>query len=371
MPEPIIGVMIVDDSPTARRILSDIINGSPLMEVISAVSDPFEAVEFLKHNTPDVMVLDVQMPCMDGITFLKKLMSIKPLPVVMCSSLTERGSDVSLQCLEHGAVDIIAKPRIATKRDMEELEMRIRDTIRSAAVARYRSAQGNALTPMKTQAASGSVKTHASSSADELLPPPNATSVANIPRTQKIIAVGASTGGTEAIRQFLEPMPLDCPGIVLVQHMPEHFTEQFAKRLNDICKIRVHEAKNGDSIEPGLALLAPGSHHMLVKRSGTRYFVEIAEGPLVSRHRPSVDVLFRSVATASGKNAVGVILTGMGDDGAMGMLEMKQAGAYNFAQDKDTCVVFGMPNEAIKKGGVDQILPLSKLSMASLTRAGV
>lgn len=269
----------------------------------------------------------------------------------------------------NGAVDIIAKPKVATKRDMQELETRIHDTIYSAAVARFRSISASGLGKARNQEIARPVETNAKLSADEVLPPPNPTSVANIPTTDKIIALGASTGGTNAIRDFLEPLPKDCPGIVMVQHMPEHFTESFANRLNDAVAIEVRQAKSGDEVRPGLALLAPGSHHLVIKRSGVRYTVEVLEGPLVSRHRPSVDVLFRSVARAAGKNAVGVILTGMGDDGATGMLEMKQCGGYNFAQDKDTCVVFGMPNEAIKKGGVDQTLPLPKMPMAVLNRA--
>jgi len=299
MPNSKINVMIVDDSPTARRILTDIINRHPEMEVVSAVSDPYEAVPELKRRLPDVMVLDVQMPRMDGVTFLKKLMTIQPLPVVMCSSFTEKGSSLSLQCLENGAVDIIAKPRIATKCDMQELETRIHDTIKSAAIARFRSRSGKGLAPAKTMARP--MQSVAKLTADEVLPPPTASSISKIPDTPKIIALGASTGGTNAIREFLETLPEDCPGIVMVQHMPERFTESFANRLNEICAIEVREAKTGD-------------------------------------------------------------------DGATGMLEMKEAGAYNFAQDKDSCVVFGMPNEAILKGGVDETLPLSKLSLSVLNR---
>lgn len=364
-----ISVMIVDDSATARRILGDIVDRAPDMEVVATASDPYEAVAELKRRTPDVMILDVQMPRMDGITFLKKLMSQHPLPVIMCSSFTEEGSAVSLQCLEHGAVDIIAKPRVATKKDMLELETRIHDVIRSASVARYRLRGGSlhAHAPEKA-APPPPLKPHARLSADEILPPPSANAPA-IPVTPKIIALGASTGGTDAIRAFLEKMPLGCPGIVMVQHMPEHFTKSFAARLNESCAIRVKEAVNGDAVEPGLALLAPGSHHMVLRRAGARYFVDIKEGPLVSRHRPSVDVLFRSVACQAGKNAIGVILTGMGDDGASSMLEMKQAGAFNIAQDKDSCVVFGMPNEAIKRGAIDEILPLDKIAARALRQA--
>ena len=361
--------MIVDDSSTARRILSDIVNRGNNMEVIAAVSDPYEAVAQLKRRTPSVMILDVQMPRMDGITFLQKLMAQHPLPVIMCSSFTDDGSALSLKCLEHGAVEIIAKPRVATKKDMQELETRIHDVVRSAAVARYRNRAGRLISNAPTRPAQAGFKPTAKLSADEILVQPSATSVSSIPATQKIIALGASTGGTDAIRVFLDGMPADCPGIVMVQHMPEHFTTSFAKRLNELCPIRVREAKHGDVVEPGLALLAPGNRHMILRRAGNRYTVELKEGPLVSRHRPSVDVLFRSVAAAAGKNGLGVMLTGMGDDGAACMREMKEAGAYNIAQDKDTCVVFGMPNEAIKQGATDEVLPLDKIAARVLAKA--
>lgn len=334
------------------------------MEVIAAVADPFEAVAQLKRRTPDVMILDVQMPRMDGITFLKKLMVQHPMPVVMCSSLTEEGSKTSFECLENGAVEIIAKPRAATKAVMEELETRIHDVIRSASVARYRSRSGG-LVARKTEraAAPSPFVARAKLSPDEVLTAPSAQTLRNVPVTaQKIIAVGASTGGTDAIKVFLEGLPANCPGTVVVQHMPEGFTASFANRLNSTCPMTVREARNGDVVEPGLVLIAPGSHHMLLRRSGSRYTVEVRDGPLVSRHRPSVDVLFRSTAQSAGRNAIGVILTGMGDDGAACMKEMHDAGAYTFAQDKDTCVVFGMPNEAIKHGGVRETLPLDRIA---------
>ena len=365
MTERKIKVMIVDDSATARRILAAIVNNSNDMVVSSSVEGPYEAVEELKKGYPDVIVLDVQMPRMDGITFLKKIMAHHPLPVVMCSSFTERGSSNSLQCLESGAVDIIAKPRITSKDDMLELEMRVHDVIHSASQARFKlpSAAGAPSRFSKTPEAAPQFATSAKYSADEILPAASKTSIASIPtKMPRVIAVGASTGGTDAIRVFLSGMPTDCPGIVMVQHMPEHFTKSFADRLNDVCGIRVKEAANGDVVEPGLALLAPGNMHLALRRRGNSYFVELIGGALVSRHRPSVDVLFRSTAGSAGANAVGVILTGMGDDGAAGMLEMKNAGAYNFAQDKDSCVVFGMPNEAIKAGGVHETLPLNKIA---------
>ena len=362
--------MIVDDSSTARKILTDIVNRSPEMKVTAVASDPYEAVAELKKSTPDVMILDVQMPRMDGITFLKKLMAQHPLPVIMCSSFTEEGSALSLQCLENGAVDIIAKPRAATKAVMLELEMRIHDVIHSAAVARLRGRPEPAPSPVREAAPPPPqpFRPQSKLTADEILPPRPA-GVGVVPTTPRIIALGASTGGTDAIRIFLEGMPANCPGIVMVQHMPEHFTKSFADRLNATCPIRVREAKHGDVVEPGLALLAPGSHHMRLRRSGIRYTVEIVDGPLVSRHRPSVDVLFRSVAQEAGKNAIRVILTGMGDDGASCMLEMREAGAHNIAQDRNSCVVFGMPNEAIKKGAVHDTLPLDRIAAKALAVA--
>lgn len=359
-----ISVMIVDDSPTARRILTDIVNRGQNMEVIAAVSDPFEAVAQLKRRSPDVMILDVQMPRMDGITFLKKLMVQHPLPVVMCSSLTEEGSKTSFECLENGAVEIIAKPRAATKAVMHELETRIHDIIRSASVARYKSRSGSLVSSKSaTTATQANFSPKAKLSPDEVIPVRSLTVARSAPTTaQKVIAVGASTGGTDAIKVFLDGMPADCPGIVIVQHMPEGFTASFAARLNATSPMQVREARNGDVVEPGLALIAPGSHHMLLKRSGGRYVVEVKDGPLISRHRPSVDVLFRSTAMSAGKNAVGVILTGMGDDGALCMKELADTGAYTIAQDRETCVVFGMPNEAIKRGGVSETLPLDKIA---------
>jgi two-component system chemotaxis response regulator CheB len=344
-----IRVLIVDDSATVRQALKKILESDPLIEVMALASDPFVAVEQIRKEVPDVITLDVEMPRMDGLTFLEKIMSQHPIPVVICSSLTTKGSDVALAALERGAVDIITKPKMGTKEFLEESRLRICDIVRSAALAqrvRHKPAVRMAVAPKLT--------------ADAVLEKP--TSHAMIQTTEKVVAVGASTGGTEALREFLEAMPLDCPGIVIVQHMPESFTARFAERLNTICGITVKEAADNDSVLRGQALIAPGNKHLLLRRSGARYYVEVKEGPLVSRHRPSVDVLFRSAARYGGRNVVGVIMTGMGDDGAKGMLEMKQAGAFNIAQDESSCVVFGMPAEAIKLGSVDRILPLENIA---------
>ena len=289
------------------------------------------------------------MPRMDGLTFLEKLMAQHPIPVVICSSLTEKGSDTALVALERGAVEIITKPKLGTREFLQESCIRICDTVKSAARAgtgRRRPVPERTIAPKLT--------------ADAVLAKPS--SQAMIRTTEKVVVVGASTGGTEALREFLEALPSDAPGLVIVQHMPEKFTASFADRLNQLCRINVKEAEHNDSVIRGQALIAPGNRHMLLKRSGARYFAEIREGPLVSRHRPSVDVLFRSAARYAGGNAVGVIMTGMGDDGAHGMLEMKKAGAFNLAQDEASCVVFGMPAEAIRLGGVDRTLPLGLLA---------
>jgi len=289
------------------------------------------------------------MPRMDGLTFLQKIMTQNPLPVVMCSSLTERGSDTAFKAMEYGAVDIVTKPRLGTKQFLEESRVRICDAVKAAAQARVR--------PL----ARATINSAPKLTADAMLGKSSTKSQAMIVTTEKIIVVGASTGGTEALRVFLEAFPADCPGIVIVQHMPEHFTASFAARLNELCHINVKEASDNDTIVRGRALIAPGNRHMLLKRSGARYYVEIKDGPLVSRHRPSVDVLFRSAARYAGKNCVGVIMTGMGDDGARGMLEMKNAGAYNIAQDEATSVVYGMPKEALRHGGVDKVAPLQSI----------
>lgn len=343
-----IKVLIIDDSAVVRQTLEGIISSDPQIEVIATAADPFIAADKIRDQAPDVITLDVEMPRMDGITFLQKIMSQHPIPVVMCSSLTEKGSETALKSLEYGAIDIIQKPRIGAKRFLEESKVLICDSIKAAASAKLRRINTNPLevAPKLT--------------ADAVIAKPATNAM--IQTTEKVVVVGASTGGTEALRIFLEALPLDAPGIVIVQHMPEHFTTAFSKRLDGLCKVTVKEAANNDTVIRGQALIAPGNRHTLLKRSGARYYVEVKDGPLVCRHRPSVDVLFRSAARYAGKNAVGVIMTGMGDDGARGMSEMKEAGAFNIAQDEATSVVFGMPNEAIKRGGVDCVLPLESIA---------
>jgi len=348
-----IKVLVVDDSAVVRQVMREILESDPAIEVLDTAGDPFIAAEKIKKELPDVITLDVEMPRMDGITFLKKLMTQHPIPVVMCSSLTEIGAETTLRALEYGAVDIITKPKMGIQQFIEESRIRICDSVKAAA-------QANVVN-LKLQ---HKMQPTAKLTADAVMPRP--TGNAMLRTTEKIVAVGASTGGTEALRVFLEMMPQDAPGIVIVQHMPENFTKAFATRLNTLCDIEVKEAEDNDTILRGRALIAPGNKHLLIKRSGARYYVEVKEGPLVSRHRPSVDVLFRSAAQFSGANTVGVIMTGMGDDGARGMLEMKEAGAYNIAQDEKSCVVFGMPNEAIKIGAVDKILPLDSIAGAVL-----
>ena len=342
-----IKVLIVDDSAVVRQTLSQILSSDPKIEVMATASDPFVAAERIRHELPDVITLDVEMPRMDGITFLEKIMSQHPIPVVMCSSLTEKGAATTLRALDCGAVEIIQKPRLGTKQYLEESRALICDAVKAAAMVQPKH---------KTQ-----LKVHPKLSADAIMAKP-AASQAMLRTTETVVAVGASTGGTEALRLFLESMPPDAPGIVIVQHMPEKFTQSFAQRLDQICRINVKEAQNNDTVIPGRVLIAPGNHHMLLKRSGARYYVEIKDGPLVSRHRPSVDVLFRSTARYAGPNAIGVIMTGMGDDGAQGLLEMKTAGAQTIAQDEASCVVFGMPAEAIKRGAADKVLPLGRIA---------
>lgn len=347
-----IKVLIIDDSALVRQTLETIFSSDAAIEVIGTAADPYIAVNKIMEQVPDVITLDIEMPKMDGLTFLKKLMSQHPLPVIVLSTLTANGSETALKALELGALEVLEKPKVNTKSALEETTKYYCDIVKNAAAARVKKINPIIAMPKYNADVVLEKKTNS---------PLTIT-------TDKIIAVGASTGGTEALREFLVQMPIDCAGIIIVQHMPELFTKQFAQRLNGLCNIVVKEAENNDSILQGHAYIAPGNKHMLLKRSGARYHVEIKDGPLVSRHRPSVDVLFRSVATCAGKNAIGVIMTGMGDDGAKGMLEMKEAGAYTIAQDEESCVVFGMPKEAIKQGGVDSVVPLNKISKLVLEK---
>ncbi len=346
-----IRVLIVDDSAVVRQNLTEIINSDPELEVMGTASDPFVAAKKIKQEIPDVITLDIEMPRMDGLTFLQKIMSQHPMPVVVISSLTGEGTETGFKALEYGAVEIITKPFLSTKEFIRESKIRICEAVKGAAHAKIRRKTN------KPQ----SIKVVPKYSADVIIPPTSKHSM--IKTTEVVVAVGASTGGTEAITTFLQGLPADCPGIVMVQHMPEQFTKSFANRLNEICQITVKEAENGDSIIRGRALIAPGNFHTMVKRSGARYYVEVKSGPFVNRHRPSVDVLFRSTAKYAGANAIGIIMTGMGDDGARGLLEMKQAGAKTIAQDQETSIVFGMPKEAIKLEAADKVLPLEKISV--------
>lgn len=351
-------VLIVDDSASVRQTLKAVLESDPEIEVIGTASDPFAAAERIRDEVPDVISLDIEMPKMDGLTFLEKVMSQHPIPIVICSSLTEAGSKTAIAALDRGAIDVITKPKVATAQFLRESTIHICDVIKHAAHARV--TRRTPATPPR--------RVEPKLSADAVLPKPSPAAM--IQTTEKVVAIGASTGGTEALRVFLQGLPRDAPGMVIVQHMPEKFTAHFAERLDGLCSVTVKEAQNGDAVLRGQALIAPGNHHMLLKRSGARYYVEVRDGPLVSRHRPSVDVLFRSTARYAGSNAVGVILTGMGDDGAKGMHEMKAAGAFNIAQDEATCVVFGMPNEAIKLGGVDRVLPLERIAAEVVQRCG-
>lgn len=344
-----IKVLIVDDSAVVRQVLENMFDSDPEIEVIGSARDPFVAAEIIRRTIPDVITLDVEMPRMDGITFLHKIMSQKPIPIVMCSSLTEKNSETAMKALEYGAVDIIEKPRMGVKQFLEDSKVIICDSVKAAAQARIGK-------PKKASF----IKVEPKLTADAVLEKP--TSHAMIQTTERIAVVGASTGGTEALKLFLQALPLNAPGIVVVQHMPENFTAAFSRRLDGICRVTVKEAQNDDTVVTGRVLIAPGNKHTLLKRSGARYYVEVRNGPLVSRHRPSVDVLFRSAARYAGKNAVGVIMTGMGDDGAKGMLEMCEAGAYTIAQDEASCVVFGMPKEAIKLGAVKTVAPLEGIA---------
>ncbi len=342
-----IKVMVVDDSAVVRQVVSALLASEPGIEVLCAVADPLLAIVRMKSQWPDVIVLDIEMPRMDGITFLKKIMTERPTPVVICSTLTEKGTQVSLEALAAGAVAIIAKPKLGLKQFLVDATDDLVAVVKAAARANVK----------KLQAVLVAEKYNADvimPAADKLAP--------LLKTTERVVALGTSTGGTQALEFVLKSLPRVCPGMVIVQHMPEMFTAAFASRLNSVCQIEVKEAQNKDRVLPGRALIAPGGKHMLLRRSGAQYFVEVLDGPLVNRHRPSVDVLFRSVAKCAGSNALGIIMTGMGDDGAAGLLEMRKAGAQTVAQDEESCVVFGMPKEAIKRGGVVKTVALTALA---------
>jgi two-component system chemotaxis response regulator CheB len=346
-----IKVLLVDDSAVVRQVVLALLQREPDIQVIGAASDPIFAMAKLAREWPDVIVLDVEMPRMDGITFLKKIMAERPTPVVICSSLTEKGAETTLQAMAAGAVEIIGKPKVGLKNFLLESAAELVAAVRAAAQANVRHLGRTAVAPAAVAAKLG---------ADAILAAGGSQAMAQT--SERIVAIGTSTGGTQALEAVLTALPRDCPGIVIVQHMPEKFTASFAQRLNGLAQIEVREARNNDRVIPGLALIAPGGKHMLLKRSGAYYHVEVQDGPQVNRHRPSVDVLFRSVARFAGRNATGIIMTGMGDDGARGLKELRQTGARTFAQDEASCVVFGMPKEAIKLGGVDQVIGLAEIA---------
>ena len=346
-----IKVLVVDDSAVVRQVMLEVLGRSPDIKVIATASDPLFAMQKMNLEWPDVITLDVEMPRMDGITFLKKLMAEHPTPVVICSSLTEKGAETTMQALAAGAVSIITKPKMGVKQFLTDASNDLVSAVQAAAQANMRRLAMPLAVPAPKL------------SADAMLPG-NISAMAQT--TERIVAIGTSTGGTQALEAVLTQLPRVCPGIVIVQHMPEKFTAAFAERLNSLCQVEVLEAKQGDRVIPGRVLIAPGGRHMMLKRSGAQYQVEVVDGPLVSRHKPSVDVLFRSVAKFAGRNATGIIMTGMGDDGARGLKEMLDAGAPTVAQDEATCVVFGMPKEAIKMGAAKKVVPLHEMHWAIL-----
>ena len=342
-----IKVLIIDDSALIRKLLTEIIGSQDDMQVVGCAPDPYVARDLIKQLGPDVLTLDVEMPRMDGLEFLEKLMRLRPMPVIMISSLTEQGSDITFRALELGAVDFVTKPKLGISGGLQEYTDEIAEKIRAAAQARIRRAPA-APRPVEPRYDAGAV-----------LP---LVSKSHFTTTEKIICIGASTGGTEALREVLQRMPPDAPGIVVTQHMPPGFTRSFAERLNRLCAMQVKEAEGGERVLPGHVFIAPGDAHLLLKRSGANYMTELSEAPPVNRHRPAVDVLFRSAANSAGSNALAVILTGMGKDGAQGMLEMQRSGSYTIAQNEATCAVYGMPREAVEIGAVDTILPLEQIA---------
>jgi two-component system chemotaxis response regulator CheB len=347
-------VLVVDDSATVRQVMQTILQTDRRINV-SVASDPLIAEVKMQKERPHVVITDLEMPRMDGLTFLRKIMAESPIPVVVCSGLAAKGTDQALRALEEGAVEIITKPKLGVRDFLHDSAVLLLDVVWSAASAR--------VVPRPRIAASSRL------TADAVLPLRPTTRERN--SSTSVIAVGASTGGTEALRVLLTAMPSDCPPIVVVQHMPENFTRAFADRLNHDCAIQVSEARDGFALHHGMAVIAPGNYHAVVNHNGLSFVVNVLDGPLISRHRPSVDVLFRSVALSAGRNAVGIIMTGMGDDGAQGLLEMKEAGAVTIAQDESSCVVFGMPREAIARGAVDFVLPLDKIGRQALDSINV
>lgn len=344
-----IKVLIVDDSALVRQVVSQALASDPGIEVIGTAADPLFALQKMKSQWPDVLVIDIEMPRMDGITFLKKIMAEHPTPVVVCSSLAEKGAQATFEALAAGALSIITKPKLGLKSFLEDSSNDIVQAVRSAARANMRALHASTAAPTKL-------------SADAMLSP--GVNRALERTTDQVVAIGTSTGGTQALEAVLTRLPTTTLGIVIVQHMPEKFTAMFAERLHGLSQIEVREARHGDRVIPGRALIAPGGRHMMLKRSGAQYVVDVADGPLVNRHKPSVDVLFRSVAKFAGANALGIIMTGMGDDGARGLKEMHDAGARTIAQDEASCVVFGMPREAIKLGAADQVMALDQIAGA-------
>jgi len=355
-----IKVLVVDDSAVVRQVVGQMLRAERSIDVIGLASDPIYAMEKMKVQWPDVILLDVEMPRMDGITFLQKVMAERPTPVVVCSTLTEKGAETTMNALSAGAVSIITKPKIGLKNFLQDETLDLIAAVKAAAAANIRALRFAASAPMKP--------VMPKLSADAILKTDPFPALAQT--TERIVAIGTSTGGTQALEAVLKHLPRVCPGIVIVQHMPEKFTEGFARRLDSICALEVKEARDDDRVMPGRALIAPGGKHMLVRCSGAYYHVEVKDGPLVNRHRPSVDVLFRSVAQCAGGNATGIIMTGMGDDGARGLKEMSDAGAHTVAQDETSCIVFGMPKEAIKIGAARRIVPLGAIPSEILRAAG-
>jgi len=354
-----IKVMVVDDSAVVRQVLGGLIDKAPGLKLLHAVADPLLAMERMKTDWPDVIVLDVEMPRMDGITFLRKLMAERPTPVVICSTLTEKGAQTTVEALAAGAVAIVTKPKLDLKNFLQSSAAELIGAVRTAASANVARLAARASAPPPLP--------RVKNNADVILPPVNEARAMS-QTTEQVVAIGTSTGGTQALEEVLTALPRMCPGIVIVQHMPEKFTAAFAARLDQLSDITIKEAVHGDRVVPGRALIAPGGKHMLLKRNGAQYFVEVVDGPVVNRHRPSVDVLFRSVARCAGANALGIIMTGMGDDGAAGLVEMHDMGARTVAQDEQSCVVFGMPKEAIKRGAVDKIVPLASIGREILAQ---